>query len=266
MKRINLPEFGRIYADIFGRIFYNAYIHDFYTEEISDLQAAEEAMQELLASEEFRPIDSREKADRFLETIRTYMKEFDRDDAPEDPDTLYDQHQPFVEKMLEAGSAFQKAFEIELTDMLTYLLPEQGLFNVRNLMNAKEHVYDKETRWKLTDLSLEDIQAAGKCLSFELPTACGFHILRATESVVKQYLKHLGATDEQVAQMKSWNDFANGIVPRGGSASIARVIQMKREFDRNPIMHPERTLDLVEANTLFATCQMLILSILKELP
>lgn len=34
---------------------------------------------------------------------------------------------------------------------------------------------------------MSDIQQAGKCLAFDLDTACGFHIVRATETLIHQY-------------------------------------------------------------------------------
>ena len=43
---------------------------------------------------------------------------------------------------------------------------------------------------KLSPIAKSDLEEAGKCIAFELPTAAAFHLLRATESVLREfYLK-----------------------------------------------------------------------------
>ena len=41
----------------------------------------------------------------------------------------------------------------------------------------------QETRKNLDDAVIGDIREAGRCLVFDLPTAAGFHVLRAIELV-----------------------------------------------------------------------------------
>ena len=38
---------------------------------------------------------------------------------------------------------------------------------------------------------MADVRSAGKCIAFELGTAAGFHLLRALETVVLVYRKHV---------------------------------------------------------------------------
>jgi hypothetical protein len=42
-----------------------------------------------------------------------------------------------------------------------------------------------------------DIQQAGRCLAFNIPTAAGFHILKAVESMIREY--HLRLTGKHIA-------------------------------------------------------------------
>ena len=42
-----------------------------------------------------------------------------------------------------------------------------------------------------------DMQEAGKALAFELATACGFHVFRVTEAVLKRYWEYISGGQER---------------------------------------------------------------------
>ncbi len=51
-----------------------------------------------------------------------------------------------------------------------------------------------------------------------------------------------------------------------GSAKVLSCLQQIKDLHRNPLMHPEETLTLEEAISLFGICQSAISAMLKEIP
>ena len=53
--------------------------------------------------------------------------------------------------------------------------------------------------------------------------------------------------------------------PRSNPKIVNHIYEIK-EYHRNPIMHPEETLDATQAEALMGVCRTLIQSIANELP
>jgi hypothetical protein len=69
------------------------------------------------------------------------------------------------------------------------------LFTI-SLLAFGENLFPPELAFKVPE-AIFDSREAGACLAFELPTACGFHVFRATESVLRKY--YLQVTRSAVA-------------------------------------------------------------------
>jgi hypothetical protein len=42
----------------------------------------------------------------------------------------------------------------------------------------------------ISEQVLNDFRVAGRCLAFDLPTACGFHAFRAADAMIRPYHTH----------------------------------------------------------------------------
>jgi len=106
----------------------------------------------------------------------------------------------------------------------------------------------------LPDLAQYDFREAGKCIAFELPTAGAFHLLRATEGVLKHF--HYCVTGKDVVEGSTWGQTINAL--RAGQHALPGPLLNNldniREHYRNPTQHPQKRYDSDEVQDLFGLC------------
>jgi hypothetical protein len=105
----------------------------------------------------------------------------------------------------------------------------------------------------LPDIARYDFVEAGQCIAFERPTAAAFHLLRATEGVLRQ-LYCLSVKRERVELM--WGPMVKHLrqhkKPRFGPL-LDHLDHIRLSF-RNPTQHPEKIYDIQEVQDLFGLC------------
>lgn len=111
---------------------------------------------------------------------------------------------------------FRSVFEAECHDVDVYSVGQIAIYKTRDLIANASHKIPAEFRDGMPQEALTEFDNAGRCLAFDLPTACGFHALRGTELVMDSYLKAFGITKKLV----SWNEYikaAEELASRDGS-------------------------------------------------
>jgi len=103
---------------------------------------------------------------------------------------------------------------------------------------------------------------AGRCIAFELPTAAGFHVARATETII---LKLMDAAGMPPLASRNWGAYVNVLKKSSVDAKITEHIDQVRELHRNPLIHPEESLDMSEALVLWTVCIGLIGAMYREM-
>lgn len=105
----------------------------------------------------------------------------------------------------------------------------------------------------LSDVARYDFVEACQCIAFERPTAAAFHLLRATEGVLRQ-LYCLSVKRERVELM--WGPMVIHLrqhkKPRFGPL-LDHLDHIRLSF-RNPTQHPEKIYDIEEVQDLFGLC------------
>lgn len=114
-----------------------------------------------------------------------------------------------------------------------------------------------------------DVAEAGKCLCYEVGTACGFHLFRATEAVLRRYYTHVtgGSPPPKVRNMMVYVQAMRQ--KKCGEERILTVIEHMSKLHRNPVMHPEAVLSVDDAISIHGMARSAItamLSVLPELP
>lgn len=152
---------------------------------------------------------------------------------------------------------FKTVLIADLRISASFTVTESGIFDVNRLVNSARNVLSPDARTTVGEEVLREIDDSGRCLAFNLATACGFHAMRGVERVIKRYLALFFSADE-VDRLNNWGHYLNAlerrtdgeIEPKPSAEAIALLRQIK-EIYRNPVIHPDRTLSSEEASTLF---------------
>jgi len=160
---------------------------------------------------------------------------------------------------------FEILLEKDLHDLPLFCVQEQGNFSTERLIKGASAGHPQATRAKLAISQMNEIDEAGRCLAFARSTASGFHILRAMELLVRDYIARVGLP-APAANKYNWGEYIQILRTGGRPKEITDLLQMVKDNYRNPIMHPEDSLTAEEALSLFGICQSAIEVICRDMP
>jgi hypothetical protein len=162
-----------------------------------------------------------------------------------------------------AFMTFDNAFQLELARLPVFYVTQKGVFDTRYLIVDAAAVY-VGYRDRLSKEAIDDTNQAGRCLAFNLPTAAGFHIARATESTIKV---EMAAFDCPPPTKKdaTWAGYTEALKKTDASKKVIQTIDEIRRLHRNPLIHPEVTLTLPEAVSLWAICTSAIQAMVADM-
>ena len=144
-------------------------------------------------------------------------------------------------------------FDLNLAE--SYMITQKRDRNMNVLIYSAEQGLSASTIKYLSEAKdcVEDIKNAGRCLAFDLPTACGFHIFRAVEAVALMYfpLLDIPYPDKKKRSLGTYIHLLNGKSRNGQKDrtgalkvddKITGMLGHLTKFYRNPLAHPELTL------------------------
>ena len=159
-----------------------------------------------------------------------------------------------------AYSEFSEAFTHECKEADVFFVSEKRIYKTRSLIENAEKSLPEDVLARLDDQTVYDIKQAGRCLAFDIPTAAGFHILKAVESLIREY--HLRVTGAHIPKRsRNWGQYIMRLNNAGADRKVTGFLDHIREFYRNPIVHPEVTLTLEEALSLFGAAMSAIVQL-----
>jgi hypothetical protein len=106
-------------------------------------------------------------------------------------------------------SDYKIALLAELSSLNTYFVTKKEPYDTWSLLYEGDKLFPGDLASKAPDARF-DIQEAGKCLAYEMSTACGFRTFRAMETVLRRYYLHVtGAplfrkTETSVSTFELW--------------------------------------------------------------
>lgn len=166
-----------------------------------------------------------------------------------------------LQKALEA---FETVLSAELQSLDTYFVSQKLAYATHDLIENAEKVLPETTQKNVPKQVIDDIRQSGRCLAFELPTASGFHIMRATEKVLREYYTSLMG---KPPGRKDWKECVDELKTNGkADPKILLVLDQIRELHRNPLMHPEDFLNMNEALALFDIGKTAIILMAEDMP
>jgi hypothetical protein len=114
----------------------------------------------------------------------------------------------------------------------------------------------------IEDQAKKDFREAGRCLAFEVPTAAGFHAMRATENVLRQYYSLL--LGKPVTRI-DWGTCTQELKKAKANQKVVQVLDQIRDLHRNPLMHPQEFLSMKDAISLFDIAKSAIGALAEEI-
>src|ERR1700722_18051912 len=168
------------------------------------------------------------------------------------------------------AEARKRAVELQL--LLTQELNRQPVYHVfpkraydiNVLIQDATKLFGDDARKTLSPEAIHDIQEAGKCLAFELPTAAAFHLMRAAETVIREYYA-LVVGQLPKPKHRNWGAYIKLLRENGANDKIVSALEQIKDLHRNPILHPELQLNLEEAVSLVGIIESVMSTMVSEI-
>jgi len=170
-----------------------------------------------------------------------------------------------VDHLKNVYSKFETILISELQSLSIYLVTRKSGLDISSMVDSGKVFFSKDLEIKVPSAT-PDLEQAMRCIAFELPTAAGFHLHRANEAVLRVYWDSVtdGATRPSKNNM---GVYLSELEKKDkGNKSVRAHLQSIKDFHRNPLMHPDQSLDsLDEAIDLMAAVRCAIGYMLKEI-
>lgn len=154
-----------------------------------------------------------------------------------------------------AAREFETVLAAECQVLDTYFVSKKGAFSTADLVDNAHHHIPPSIREQLPELTKGDIDQAGKCIAFDLPTAAAFHLLRGTEAVLREYYDRIVPGPKKAApKMRNWGVYIKLLKEHGADTRITSLLDHLRDSYRNPVLHPEENYTDERAQVLFGVC------------
>jgi hypothetical protein len=167
--------------------------------------------------------------------------------------------------LLTALNTFEMALLSEASIADAYYVLEKDPYSTLALITKGETLFPPDTLKKAPEAHL-DLQEAGRCIAYELPTAAAFHIHRATEAVLRRYWTAVTG-DSAKPKIRSIGVYLAALRKKNcGDPKVIAALSQMNDLHRNPTIHPEGYLNVAEAIALVGLANSVVAAMLKEIP
>jgi hypothetical protein len=165
--------------------------------------------------------------------------------------------------------AFQHVLAAEFNGSATFYVPQRWGYHTATLILNASACAGLADHPQFQGIAKADFTEAGKCLAFLMPTAAGFHAARAVEAVLFDYYSaFLGRPTSRLMMGEALAALdkrqKDGPQPTPSKKTL-RTLREIKDLDRNPLAHPQDTLDMTEAKALFDLAGIVIAAMLREI-
>jgi hypothetical protein len=161
---------------------------------------------------------------------------------------------------------FETLLDDDLQNAPIFCCEEEALGNlsVRKLLAGGHKGYSAIARQHIEARCTEEIDESGRCLVYERSTASGYHILRAIELMILAYLQAIPGFTMPPINRQNWGEYIQQLKNHNADKGTIDQMQNLKDNHRNPLMHPQDTLTMPEAVSLFAVGQSTIETIVAD--
>lgn len=167
------------------------------------------------------------------------------------------------DKLKKICDKLRSTLEAELRTVETFIVTPKRLDTDR-LLNDVGSLMSPGVFSALPEITQYDLMEAGKCIAFERSTAAAFHLLRATESVLRHFYCTLIRT-RHVPNLL-WGNMVDDLRTRRKTKKYTTLynnLDNIRHSYRNPTQHPDAIYDIHEAQDLLPLCFEAITRMIK---
>jgi hypothetical protein len=169
-----------------------------------------------------------------------------------------------VAQLSTALTSFERHFDEEHKRIAVFTVLQKGIYDMAALMDTPEQKFPDTIRSLLPEQMLYDLRQAARCLAFEIPTACAFHVCRGTEAVMLAYYVLL-AKKPWTFKKRDWKIYIEQLAKEKAPQKITDRLDEIRALDRNTFIHPEVNVTLEEAPILFELCTGVVFQMGQEM-
>lgn len=256
MKQINTYALYELSTQLQGLRGLPAVAAQFSKDEAYQLFFARYWLQNFFIDKPVMPMEvSADAAKELVDSITEVMNKLFADP----PTEVYDYEVANIRTKL---ANLETVMSLELQRHQTYLVSQIGGYSMSLLTTKAEVNILEDALAIIGEQAKKDFREAGRCLAFEVPTAAGFHAMRATEHVLRQY--HALLTGKDVSRI-DWAVCVSDLKEAGADPKVLQVLDQIRSLHRNPLMHPQEFLSMKDAIGLFDIAKSAIGALAEEI-
>jgi hypothetical protein len=224
------------------------------------LLVAESTLEPLLYRSVFHLRTSMKAGLDLLAAIRTLKEKVEKGPLEEELQFLD------VYPVTTALTAFETVMGAEIGMLPLYIVTPVGGYDTAVLIEDGSVCFPKELREKVPD-AVSDLQQGTKCIAFQLPTAAGFHLHRANETVLRRYWEVVTQNKTPPAS-RTIGAFLTEMDNLGvGDNKVKAALRDLKDLHRNPLIHPDESLKSTdEAVALMNGIHTVTVHMLREIP
>jgi len=164
-----------------------------------------------------------------------------------------------------SGQRAMGALTAELENADTYFVAEVNGYNTRTLIERGEKILGETLAKSLPEKVKIDLCEATKALAFRLHTAVGFHMLRAVEAAIMEYLTILKIPRPTKPIERNLGNYIALLKKGGVDEKVLLPLDLLRKEHRNELMHPDRILGQDESLNLFEVCKGALMTLITDM-
>lgn len=130
----------------------------------------------------------------------------------------------------------EREFEYDSMRLGVFGVTRKGDRDITILIEDASQKFDPHLLAVMPQKTTDDIKEAGACLAFERPTACAFHICRATEALMLAYYEKLAGAPWPYPQ-RDWANYNNHLIKLKAPERITTRLEEIRKMERNAYAH-----------------------------
>jgi len=273
MQHLNLFRLYELAAKLHG--LFNVNAQNRVADMFAPLTEAQAALDSLIKGDPFALDTSKADAVKLLGKMGDLFNKYFIDQTTKQLKTIesedrVNQHElALIHSLVEK---FEHALAAELNRAPSYIAGKRGIYSTPDLIEHASQALPSNLHGTIATVAQNEFNTAGKALAFGLGTAAAVHLLRAVETVLRQYYE-LFAGSSAAKGERNYSMYLKKLSVLAEDDSVAlrpdrRVLQMLAQIKdhyRNPLTTPDSNISVEQATALFGMASAIITMMAEQI-